>query len=261
MQPGWHTEGNGSLRIQGNKWYRNSQGAGGNAVDFLMLYCGFSAKEAIEALAQYTIINKKCWVKEKNINTSFQFEPLQYAADQRRVIAYLVKTRRIPYDIVIAEIHAGLLFQEPQTGNAVFLMTDELGNITGAEVVGTITHFSFKGVKAGSGCGFGYSFGQKRDPKYILFFESAVDLLSFVAISRIRKKSLTGCLLVSLAGLKQGTVNNMLRIYHRGIPVLCVDNDFSGRNFISRIRMLYTDIIIRQPEPQFKDWNDQLRCF
>ena len=47
----WYLEGHDSLRIQGNKWYRNSQNKGGNAIDFLVDYYGFSPKEAIDRLA------------------------------------------------------------------------------------------------------------------------------------------------------------------------------------------------------------------
>jgi hypothetical protein len=47
----WYTlEEHDSYRIQGNKWYRNSQDKGGNAIDFLVEHYGISPKEAIEKL-------------------------------------------------------------------------------------------------------------------------------------------------------------------------------------------------------------------
>jgi len=56
-----YIEGCDSLRIKGNMWYRNSQGRGGNPIDFLFDYYGLSPKEAIEKLtedARYSLAKK-----------------------------------------------------------------------------------------------------------------------------------------------------------------------------------------------------------
>lgn len=260
----WYIKGHDSFRIQGNKWFRNSQGIGGKSIDFLVAYYGVTLKDAVDMLltGNHSSCNDLS-VKEKNLsaNPGFSAGSLIRSADAKRVIAYLVKTRGFPYPIVSAELRKGMLFQEAQTANAIFAMTDQTGNITGAEVIGTLAHIRFKGIKAGSSSGYGYSYGQKKNPRYLLFFESGVDLLSFVAISQTLNKSLAACLLVSMAGLRQGTVKNLLRIYPNVTPVLCVDNDIAGRNFICRICSAYPKTIIRQPDPPFKDWNDQLRTF
>lgn len=251
----WYIKGNDSLRIQGNKWYRNSQGTGGKSIDFLVEFYGYSFKDAVGMLSHGILP-----VKEKNLcrNVRFCCESLSRANDSRRVIAYLAKTRLIPYDIVVSQLRKGTLFQESQTGNAVFCMTNETGNVTGAEISGTHERFRFKRIASGSNCGYGYSFGQMKNPRYILFFESAIDLLSFVAISRNLNKCFTGCLLVSMAGLKPGIIANLLRIFKDATPVLCVDNDPAGHDFISRICTVFPGAIIKQPDAQFKDWNDQL---
>ena len=264
----WYIEGFDSLRIQGNMWYRNSQSRGGNSIDFLVAHYRLSPKEAIERLTQDVeccLLTKKSGVKEKNEKThaGFDFNAVEMACDQRRVLAYLSKTRGIPADLLLAEIQDRQLFQESGTGNAIFAMTNEAGDIVGAEVVGTLSfeNARFKCVKAGSATSYGYNFGQKHDPHYILFFESAVDLLSFVAISRSRAKPMTGCLLVSMAGLKSEVVRKSLRVFGNSaaIPVLCVDNDDAGSNFIASCLNLYAAAIIKQPDKNSKDWNDQLR--
>ena len=259
------------MRIQGNKWFRNSQEIGGNAIDFLVDYYGLSPNEAIKKLLQDTgyTVNKKNGVKEKNKITRpgapgrFDFNDIAIACDQRRVIAYLVKSRGIPPDIVLAEIQKGQLFQESQTGNAIFVMINEAGVIVGAEVVGTLNfeNARFKGLKAGSVSGYGYTVGQKKNPRFILYFESAVDLLSFIIITRVRAKPLTACLLVSMAGLKFGVIHKSLKVFGNqyATPVLCVDNDEAGNRFIDHCLFQYPSAIIKQPDKNYKDWNDQLR--
>ena len=266
----WYIEGHDSLRIQGNKWFRNSQGIGGNAIDFLVDYYGLSPIEAIKKLSQDVgcSVNKKNGVKEKKTTRPVapeNFDPnvIAKAPDQRRVIAYLVKSRGISADIVLAEIQKGQLFQELQTGNAIFAMVNESDVIVGAEVVGTLNfeNARFKGLMAGSESGYGFTVGQKQNPRYILYFESAVDLLSFIAIMRNRAKPLSACLLVSMAGLKFGVVHKSFQIFgnKEATPVFCVDNDEAGNRFIASCLSLYPTAIIKRPDNKFKDWNDQLR--
>lgn len=265
----WYFEGCDSLRIQGNKWYRNSCNSGGNSIDFLVTFYGLSPKEAIYRLTHATSCcsNKICGVKEKDMKTQltssrFDFNSIAQALDQRRVLAYLCKTRGLSPDVVWTEIKRGLLTQESRTGNAIFAMTNESDEIVGAEVVGTLSfkNIRFKGLKTGSEKGYGYCIGQSHDPHYILFFESAVDMLSFVCIKRRQLKTLTACLLVSMAGLKTSVVQNVLLRFGNGstIPVLCADNDDAGFKFNLSCMDLFPSVIVNQPDKCFKDWNDQL---
>jgi hypothetical protein len=92
-----------------------------------------------------------------------------------------------------------------------------------------------------------------------MFFESAVDLLSFATIAREQKNTLKGCLLVSMAGLKAAVIGQMLEVYGgAAVPVLCVDNDEPGSEFITRTLQKYPAAMIHQPGKEYKDWNEQL---
>jgi len=266
----WYIEGCDSLRIQGNKWYRNSQDKGGNSIDFLVDYYRLTPKEAIERLTHTSMYfqKEKGGVKEKNLkdlsatSSEFDFNSIVQASEERRVLAYLSKTRGIAADIVMSEIQKGLLFQEAQTGNAIFTAINETGDIVGAEVVGTLSFKNnrFKGIKPGSTKGYGYSFGQRENPQYILYFESGIDLLSFITISQHRMKPLTACLLVSMAGLKLTIVQNTLQVFGNSttIPVFCADNDEAGATFNNRCLSQFPSGILNPPNKNYKDWNDQL---
>ena len=292
----WYTlEEHDSYRIQGNKWYRNSQDKGGNAIDFLVEHYGISPKEAIEKLTAVDLshleisakkpkISSSDGVKKKNKNDErafddlleskiFDINDLTLNKNQRRVIAYLTKHRGIAPAVVLDEVKSKNLFQEvqhhtdQQTGkskeihNAIFPIKDENGAIIGAEAVGTLSYddYRFKSIKIGSRAGYGYSTGQRQDPRYILFFESAVDLLSFITIKQAEEKTLAGCMLVSMAGLKVGVVENTLESFGKSAqPVFCVDNDIAGADFIKTNIEEFPNAIVRQPDKAYKDWNDML---
>ena len=199
-----------------------------------------------------------------NAQTSrgFDFNALATACDQQRILAYLVKTRGISANIVLAEIQNGQLFQESRTGNAIFAMSNEAGDKVGAEVMGTLSfeNIRYKGIKAGSANGYGYAVGLKQNPQYILYFESAVDLLSFISIMHSQAKPISAYLLMSMAGLKLEVVKKSLRVFGNSAttPVLCVDNDRAGSEFIARCLTQHPSAIIKQPDKKYKDWNDQL---
>ena len=106
----WYTlEEHDSVRIQGNKWYRNSQDKGGNAIDFLVEFYGMTAKQAIERLTATAISPFRKSADEVNKKTKsetgafddifnvaeFDINTLDLHTNQRRVIAYLTQNRGI----------------------------------------------------------------------------------------------------------------------------------------------------------------------
>lgn len=264
----WYLESHDSLRIQGNKWYHNSQCKGGNAIDFLVHYYKMTPRQAIIELTrfapEYGLMEERNGVKEKNKEVPvFNLASLKTDNDCRRVIAYLVKNRSIPYDVVRNEITEKRLYQEKGTANAVFAICDETGSIVGAELNGTLSYKNtrYKGIIKGSLGGYGYNTGQRYNPRYILFFESAVDLLSFISISRKRSKLINECLLVSMAGLKLSVVEIMLQMFGNSetLPVFCVDNDTAADAFITRWHKISPNFLTKKPDKMYKDWNDQLQ--
>ena len=97
-------------------------------------------------------------------------------------------------------------------------------------------------------------------PHYILFFESAIDLLSFMDVERRTVARMKGSILVSLAGLKEPIFRTSLNALGANLtPVLCVDNDKAGNEFINGLQAKYNAVRVYQPPQQFKDWNDFLK--
>ena len=246
-----------SLVFTKNAYYWNSKGESGNAVDYLTRHMGMDFKTAVAALTNFDYTDDK-----KNYSGQEKKDG-EVAQSYSRVFAYLTKTRGIDSKIVQRLVDRGLLNQEAETNNAAFLMVDENGEVVGAELEGTLSERRFKGVRAGSKYGYGFNLRMFEDSKtvdYIMFFESAVDLLSFADLKiNHHRKDLNGCLLVSLVGLKANILEHMSKAFG-GKIVLCVDNDTAGDIFITEIKTKGLEAILARPEAKFKDWNEQLRA-
>ena len=252
-----------SLVFTENAYYWNSRGEHGNAIDFLVRHRGMTFREAVLDLLTGQLIGAE---KEQQPITNFSWDQIKIDADVRRTIAYLSKSRGIDPAIIQKLIKDRLLFQEVdkigeiEVTNAIFPIYDNEKQIVGAEVQGILSGKRFKGIKNGSKYGYGFNVRCGEDPRYILFFESAIDLISFMETDQRTIAKMNGSRLVSLSGLKEPIFNHSLEAFGSGLqPVLCVDNDSAGNEFITRLRAKYEALRVYRPPQQFKDWNDLLK--
>ena len=123
-----------SLRIKDRRsWRRYSEQTGGDAITFLQHFCGKSFPEAVHYLLSYngrardspSARSKESVPKEK---TPFAL-PVPNG-DNRRVYAYLRK-RGIASQVINGFIHAGLLYEDAQYHNCVFIGRDGAGQPAG----------------------------------------------------------------------------------------------------------------------------------
>ena len=245
-----------SLVITGNMYYWNSRGESGNSLDYLMRHMDMDFKGAVAALVGF--------MPDLPLELPAPTVPKGISGNFQRVFAYLHKTRGISYGLLQALVDEKLLAQEAGTNNAIFYMRDKNGDAVGAELEGTLSDRRFKGVQAGSKYGYGFNVLPQGDAvDYILFFESAVDLLSFMQIKNLQGKELMNCMLVSMCGLKPNVVKHMWSTFG-GQPVLCVDNDEAGTEFAYSVDYsyfpegAYVTVKIVRPDKKYKDWNEQL---
>jgi hypothetical protein len=242
-----------SLVFTDNAYYRNSQQDHGNAVDYLVRHMGMDFKAAVLALTGSPIIT--------HAPQSGKFKLAEPHHNQDRVAKYLGGTRSIGYGVINFLIENKLLFQETRTSNAVFPIYDESGSCVGTELQGTGAK-RFKGIAAHSkyGCGFNVRFSDNGVFNYALFFESAVDLISFIDFKRNReKKTLNGCILISMSGLKTNIIKHCTSTFGGDCKVvLCVDNDTTGRSFKAKLTREGVAYIDQSPHENYKDRNEQL---
>jgi hypothetical protein len=248
-----------SLVFTRNAYYWNSRAEHGNAIDYLVRHMNMGFVNAVLALAKTPKINQA--PTQPKI---FEINETELNNSHNKVKLYLRKNRFIGITSIDWLINKRLLFQERQTNNAFFLIRDENDNCVGAEIQGTADK-RFKGIKANSKYGYGFNvrFTDDGTFDYALFFESAIDLISFMDYKHVYEgKGLERCALISMAGLKMNVLKHSLQVFDGVlIPpkvVLCVDNDNAGLAFKKEVKRANIPYIDRSPHPNFKDWNEQL---
>lgn len=264
------TKTHDSLKISNGKWYWFSKGFGGyNALDYLIKVKGHQFKNAVEILLNHTKINpptieyqenplnKKLLLPKKNNNNSI-------------VINYL-KDRGIDEDIIKECIDKEIIYEEKEHHNIVFIGADLNRNPRYAFIRGC-NNTRFMKEAYGSHKAFSFHIDSVNDSNELHLFESAIDLLSYATLEKIKKKEWYNLNLLSLAGIYKPTKNIedsklplALNLYLNNNPniktiYLHLDNDATGR--LATIALTFAIPkkyeVIDEPPKYGKDINDFL---
>ena len=134
-----------SLRIKNRRtWYRYSERVGGDAITFLQHFCGRSFPEAVEDLLAFHGRARDAPAERSRQTEQAPEPPKPFAlpprhTDARRVYAYL-KKRGVSPQIIRSFISAGLLYEDSEHHNCVFVGYDRDGKASpacGAPTTGT----------------------------------------------------------------------------------------------------------------------------
>ena len=232
-----------SLYIKSNMFVWYSRNQKGNPIDFLMCYYNMPFQQAVEELTS-TMLN------DVQIPSYEPSEPSVRADNEKRILGYLCKKRCLESRIIFSLIKQEKLYQDTN-GNCNFVITDWDEQPIGEEIVGT-GDTRFKLISTHSGYGFHTIYG---DPSDILYFESAIDLLSCY---QIYQDKFTHHLFVSMGGLNSSVVHELHRLKPNLKHWLCVDNDTAGINFIAQMKQEIRELHTFQPPKTYKDWNEYL---
>ena len=262
-----------SLKISNGKWMWWSRGFGGNsALDYLIKVKGMSFMDAMKILTKegtdlHDTDAKKsrkpdCDVKRKLLlpdKSETNFEVIRY-----------LTSRGIDSDVIKACIDEGLLYESLPYHNCIFVGFDETGNAAYAFYRAT-TGERLMGEAAGSDKR--YSFRIDRAGSTLHVFESAIDLLSYATIMKMRTGEWRAEPMLSLGGVYAPSTNNKqtkLPIALQNMTqnqtqintiALHLDNDFAGRSATRSIsEQLGNKYIVRDEPPAYgKDCNDYLQ--
>jgi len=243
------------LVVSGNKWYSHTLLKGGNTLDYLVEMEGMDFKKAVAELSQRGICinhsdkpssNKTVSIPERNEN-------------DKRAIAYLVKSRGINAEIIIPLIKQGRIYEAVGTHNLTMTGVDEDGNVRYVMQRSTLHTSSLKFESEGSDKK--YSFSLKGQSDILCAFESPLDLLSYMVIQNEAMKAKPHML--SLGGVTDIAIDAYLaRVPGIRKIVFGLDNDKAGHDAYEAFLEKYSmeGFKVYKHFPTQKDWNIELLC-
>ena len=245
-----------SVIISNGLWHRFSTNEGGKtALDYLM---------KVEEIIEYK-------VPKEELKENRRLVIPTKAGNNNRAIEYL-KNRGIDEEIIQECINNNMIYQEDKTNNIVFIGFDNDGNIKYAGCRSTGNKRIMRDAK-GSSKEFSFRMLSNIKNNSIHIFESAIDLLSYATMLKIKGYDYKNHNLIALAGVYQPSSNieqskvpiaiqNYLNKYQDVQDiVLHFDNDRAGRQATKAMIIALNKYNVYDiPAPYGKDINDYL-CF
>lgn len=237
-----------SLTIKGNKWFRHSQSKGGYPVEFVMEFFGKTFPEAVSLLIGEAPAHNGAAAA---LSADFRL-PLRnrYAA---AAMAYL-RQRNIPEELVQEFYKEGLIYEDAQHHNIVFVGKDETGIPRYAHCKGT--EGSFRMDVQGSDKA--HNFAYRNDGKSLFVFEAPIDLMSFIALYPNDWKARN---YLSLGGVGAKALEGFLP-ERKDIETvyICTDSDKAGNDAVNRLlESIPESMTVIRLIPCKKDWNEVLK--
>lgn len=258
-----------SLKISNGKWNWFSRGIGGKtALDYLIKVQGFSFTQAVEALAgqNFSPLPHVPQAKPKEREPRNLLLP-QASRCATHAVSYL-HGRGIDYDPIDYCIQTGRLYESQKYHNVVFVGRDLKGQPRYAALRGTVG--DFKGEATGSDKRYSFCIAENPSANSVHLFESAIDLLSYATLLKMKGRDWRQDALLSLAGVfkqkKEFVIPLALSQYLKDHPgtntlYLHLDNDKVGREAAVGIMEGLGDkyTVLDRPPPYGKDVNDLLQ--
>ncbi|MDL2274076.1 DUF3991 and toprim domain-containing protein [Oscillospiraceae bacterium OttesenSCG-928-G22] len=247
-----------SVTVKGNRWFDHKRQIGGDAIGFLQEFHDMGFREAVATLlggGPPLAISAAAGTMEKEPERKpFTLPPK--ADNMHRLYAYLCKTRGIDHEIVTHFVRAGVLYEDAEHHNAVFLATDDQGKPLGGMKKSTLSGSNFRQTITGSDTR--YAFHHKGTGGRLYAFEAAVDMLSFITLSPEDWQQHS---YIALDGVSSKALHYFLATHDDVRQVcLCLDNDAAGNQAALRIasELQAQPVEVSMLLPDRKDWNDTL---
>lgn len=241
----------------------NSKKNEGDSIKFVMDYITYgNFKKAISLLTNSNINEKKLYQASSQTLSKVTINS-ECTTNMKRTFAYLIKTRFLHKSIIQKLVKDKLIAQDKN--NNILFNWYVSNKRYGADVVGTLTQKRFKGTQKGSNEYYGFALPFSKAPKYLLVFESPIDLLSFYTLN-LNNQNINEMLLLSLSGVsKTNKIKTYLNLYPSIEKIYsCLDSDKAGDLATNQIRLenpnkKVVDGRIKLKRNDVKDWNDLLK--
>ena len=197
----YSTKTHDSIRISNGLWNWFSRGVGGkNAVSYLMKVKNYSFLDAIQTIiGNVSVKQPVIYREEKKEKTEFVL-PLK-SINSERAKRYLVK-RGIDLEIINECINSGLIYESEPNHNVVFLGTDEEKKYKYAFFRGT-NDTRFMGESKGSDKAYTFRLLSNNESERVHLFESAIDLLSYATLLKMKNIDWKSENMISLGGVNK----------------------------------------------------------
>ncbi len=247
-----------SITVRGSQWFDHATGEGGLAVDFVRRFYNLSFPEAVTLLLDGEQGEDYHAAEEKSTEPPRPFAAPSINEGMRRAYAYLTRQRGIEREIVNSFAQVGLLYEDAEHHNAVFIGKDEHGVARHAHKRSVNSEGKAFRINV-EGSDPRYSFHWTGTTERLYVFEAPIDLMSFITLYPQDWRSHS---YVALCGTAEHAMLWMLEQNPQLQKVsLCLDNDDAGQKAVERLTGLlqergYFDVVPMLPEA--KDWNDEL---
>lgn len=263
-----------SIRIYDRShWFRWSRQYdtgqnGGSQIDFLRVFAGMEVKEAVFWLLDFagykrTEVSGKTLAKEHPVKEEREppkvFILPEYAGSNAHVYQYLQTERGIAKEVIDFFVKQGLLYEEKQHHNLVFVGKDKSGTPRFASMRGIYDRNgkAFKCDVAGNDKRYGVNVVRESSTKVIVF-EAVIDMMSYMTIFPDEKVNM-----IALGMLGDAPLKTFLQ-EHGNIHSIqfCLDNDEPGRKAADKLTAEYKQMGYETNQVsapiQYKDFNEWL---
>lgn len=170
-----------SVTVRGNEWYDHASKEGGGPISFVQNYFGLNYPEAVTRLlgGEQGRVYEPAPQKKEEPKKEFAQPPA--SREMRRLYAYLLKKRLIDREVLNTFVRTGLVYEDENYHNAVFIGKDEHGVVRHAHKRSTNDiGKSFRINVEGSDPRYSFHWNGNSDRLYV--FEAPIDLLSFLTL-------------------------------------------------------------------------------
>lgn len=276
----YHLQAHDSMIFtQDGRWFWNSRGYRGGALEFMQVYEGRTLPEAVNMLASGgfcgALPSPPVQPEEKK-----PFELPEKAPSFKRLFAYLCNTRRLDSEIVQSLVEEHRIYESvrrypaPGTGemreahNVVFVGFDFGGRPRSAYQRGTNTHARtpFKRDAAGSDKRYAFCCPGRSGVTAVSVFEASIDAISHATLAKISGGDWRDRDRIALGGVAPPALIQYLREHPMVRQIeLCMDRDAPGAAAAEKIKAELLEAgygeVTLCPPPAGKDWNDYLMEF
>lgn len=221
-----------SCVISNNKWKWFSQNKGGGTLDFLIIYENKNFIEAMQILLGEREVDRKPrqYIQQPENEGIKELSQLPDKNDNyRRLYAYLAKTRGIDYEIITEMVKSGLLYEDKEHHNCVFLGKYDNGEVKYCLKIGTTTDKKFKGELPGSDKKYNIEIRNDKNNWIVCAYESVIDGMSHETLIKNQGKNYKKTNKLSLGGLSDLKLEQYLKDNPKITKIItCLDNDDAG---------------------------------